>query len=40
MDGDEARILSSGCDAYLAKPLRFADFLSTVKRLVTQAEGS
>jgi two-component system cell cycle response regulator DivK len=34
MPGDEDRILASGCDAYLPKPLRYTEFVSTVQRLL------
>jgi two-component system, cell cycle response regulator DivK len=30
MKGDEARIRAAGCDGYIAKPMRYADFLKTV----------
>ena len=30
MKGDEARIRAAGCDGYLAKPMRYLDFLATV----------
>jgi len=30
MNGDEARIRAAGCDGYIAKPLRYRDFLATV----------
>ncbi len=30
MKGDEERILAAGCDGYIAKPLRYQDFLATV----------
>jgi two-component system cell cycle response regulator DivK len=30
MKGDEARILAAGCDGYIAKPMRFRDFLTTI----------
>ena len=30
MSGDEARILASGCDAYIPKPFNVADFLRIV----------
>jgi two-component system, cell cycle response regulator DivK len=30
MSGDEARILASGCDGYIAKPFNVADFLRIV----------
>ena len=34
MPEDEARILATGCQAYLSKPLRFAEFVSVVKGLL------
>jgi two-component system cell cycle response regulator DivK len=30
MKGDEERILAAGCDGYIAKPMRYQDFLTTV----------
>ena len=30
MKGDEARIRAAGCDGYIAKPMRYKDFLATV----------
>jgi two-component system, cell cycle response regulator DivK len=30
MKGDEDRILAAGCDAYIAKPMRYKEFLATV----------
>ena len=30
MKGDEARILAAGCDGYIAKPMRYHEFLATV----------
>ncbi|MEO8138115.1 MAG: response regulator [Gemmatimonadota bacterium] len=30
MRGDEARIRSAGCDAYIAKPMRYQEFLKIV----------
>jgi two-component system cell cycle response regulator DivK len=30
MKGDEARIRAAGCDGYIAKPMRYQDFLATV----------
>jgi two-component system cell cycle response regulator DivK len=30
MKGDEARIRAAGCDGYIAKPMRYGDFLKTV----------
>ena len=32
MSGDEARILASGCDAYLSKPFNVAEFLRLVEQ--------
>ena len=30
MKGDEERIRAAGCDGYIAKPMRYQDFLTTV----------
>lgn len=30
MKGDEERIRAAGCDGYIAKPIRFQEFLATV----------
>ena len=30
MKGDEARIRTAGCDGYIAKPMRYQEFLQTV----------
>jgi two-component system cell cycle response regulator DivK len=30
MKGDEARIRAAGCDGYIAKPMRYREFLATV----------
>jgi two-component system, cell cycle response regulator DivK len=30
MKGDEERIRSAGCDGYIAKPMRYQEFLATV----------
>ena len=30
MKGDEERIRAAGCDGYIAKPIRYRDFLATV----------
>ena len=35
MSGDQAQILASGCDAYISKPFRIAEFLSLVDRWIT-----
>ena len=34
MKGDEERVLSVGCDAYIAKPISVHQFLDTVKRFL------
>jgi len=31
MHGDEARIRAAGCDGYIAKPLRYREFLATIE---------
>ena len=36
MSGDEAKILASGCDAYLAKPFNVAEFLKLVELWATR----
>ena len=30
MKGDEERIRAAGCDGYIAKPMRYQDFIATV----------
>ena len=30
MKGDEERIRAAGCDAYIAKPMRYQEFLATI----------
>ena len=30
MKGDEERIRAAGCDGYIAKPMRYRDFLATI----------
>jgi two-component system cell cycle response regulator DivK len=37
MSGDQARILASGCDAYLSKPFNVAEFLRLVEQWTTRA---
>jgi two-component system cell cycle response regulator DivK len=32
MRGDEEKILAAGCDAYIAKPIHYPDFLATVEQ--------
>lgn len=34
MKGDEERILTGGCEAYLAKPIGAAEFIVTVRRFL------
>jgi len=34
MKGDEEKIRSGGCEAYIAKPIAVAQFIDTVKRFV------
>lgn len=31
MRGDEARILAAGCDCYVSKPIRYAEFVERVR---------
>ena len=37
MKGDEERIRAAGCDGYIAKPMRYQDFLSTVAAQLARA---
>lgn len=37
MKGDEERIRSGGCEAYISKPISVADFLDTVNRFLGEA---
>ena len=30
MKGDEERIRAAGCDGYIAKPMRYKEFLATI----------
>lgn len=39
MKGDEERMLAAGCDAYIAKPIQYKEFLADVARLLGQ-EGT
>lgn len=34
MKGDEERIIASGCDGYIAKPIQYRQFLAAVERFV------
>ena len=36
MSGDEAKILASGCDAYVAKPFNVVEFLKLVEYWTTR----
>lgn len=37
MKGDEEKILSGGCDAYLSKPIDISVFLATIKRFLASS---
>ena len=37
MKGDEERIRAAGCDGYIAKPMRYKDFLSTISTQLARA---
>jgi two-component system cell cycle response regulator DivK len=37
MKGDEERIRAAGCDGYIAKPMRYQDFLTTVAAQLARA---
>lgn len=39
MRGDKERILDSGCDAYLAKPIRYQEFLELVRAMLGAAQA-
>jgi two-component system, cell cycle response regulator DivK len=36
MRGDEARILASGCDGYIAKPMRYQEVLQTIAAILAR----
>ena len=40
MKGDEERIRAAGCDAYIAKPLAYRDFIAVVSAQLTPPPGS
>jgi two-component system cell cycle response regulator DivK len=40
LQGDEAKVIASGCDAYVSKPLNVAEFVGTVARYTRQAGRS
>ena len=37
MKGDEERIRAAGCDGYIAKPMRYKEFLATIAASLAQA---
>jgi two-component system, cell cycle response regulator DivK len=37
MKGDEERIRAAGCDDYIAKPMRYQDFLATIATQLARA---
>ena len=37
MKGDEERILAAGCDGYIAKPMRYQEFLATIAAQLARA---
>jgi two-component system, cell cycle response regulator DivK len=37
MKGDEERIRAAGCDGYIAKPMRYREFLSTIAAQLAQS---
>lgn len=39
MKGDEDRIRSGGCEAYISKPISVLTFLETVRRFIGQAKN-
>jgi two-component system cell cycle response regulator DivK len=38
MKGDEERIRAAGCDGYIAKPMRYQEFLATIAAHLTTPE--
>jgi two-component system cell cycle response regulator DivK len=39
MKGDEERIRAAGCDGYIAKPMRYKEFLATIEERVAPSPG-
>jgi two-component system, cell cycle response regulator DivK len=37
MKGDEERIRSGGCEAYISKPISVVGFMGTVRRFIGEA---
>jgi len=40
MKGDRERILQTGCDGYIAKPIDVQDFINTVRRFLNARTGT
>ena len=40
MKGDEERIRAAGCDGYIAKPMRYQDFLATIAAQLASVTGA
>jgi two-component system cell cycle response regulator DivK len=40
MKGDEERIRAAGCDGYIAKPMRYKEFLETIAAHLGRTPGS
>ena len=40
MKGDEERIRAAGCDGYIAKPMRYQDFLTTIAAQLASVTGA
>ena len=38
MKGDEERIRAAGCDGYIAKPMRYQEFLATIAAQLARAQ--
>ena len=37
MKGDDQRMIEAGCDGYIAKPIRYQDFLDEIKNILAEA---
>jgi two-component system cell cycle response regulator DivK len=40
MKGDEERIRAAGCDGYIAKPMRYQEFLATIALHLARVDGT
>ncbi len=40
MKGDEENIRAAGCDGYIAKPIRYREFLQTVAAALSSGDGA